>query len=162
MFPSTLLTFALAPGGSPPARGAADSSAASASRVSAWTEWGTLKTIVVGHAHDACFPPTQPGFQPSVNLEGGSGAKFSGNLDTLDESYGAGRLIAQEIGWPQGKKHESTIAAANAQLDNLARVLTERGVDVRRPDRIDWSRQLRTPHFKVGNQYCATCPRDVV
>ena len=71
---------------------------------------------------------------PSINLEGGSGAKFDGSLDGLDESYGAGAIIEQEIGWPIGPKKASTIAAANAQLDHLARVLAERGVEVSRPD----------------------------
>lgn len=130
--------------------------------VNAWTEWGTLRAVIVGHAWDACFPHTQPGFKPSVNLEGGSGARFSGELSMLDETAGAGMYIAQEIGWPLGPKKASTIAAANAQLDNLARVLSERGVAVSRPDRVDWTRPLRTPHFESPNQYCATCPRDVL
>jgi glycine amidinotransferase len=135
---------------------------ATAAKVNAWTEWGTLRATVVGHATDACFPHAQPGFMPSINLEGGSGAKFDGSLDGLDESYGAGAIIQQEIGWPIGPKKASTIAAANAQLDNLARVLAERGVEVSRPDTIDWKRPIRTPHFESPTQYCATCPRDVL
>jgi len=120
--------------------------------------------VVVGHAWDACFPPTQPGFQPSVNLEGGSGAKFASGdgAHAIDESYGVGAIVAQEIGWPVGAKRASTVAAANAQLDNLARVLSERGIAVSRPERVDWTRPIRTPHFEVANQYCTTCPRDVL
>ena len=58
------------------------------------------------------------------------------------------------------------IDAANWQLDNLANVLRERGVRVRRPTdldaNVDWSKPLKTPFFESANQYCATCPRDVV
>lgn len=128
--------------------------------VNAWTEWGKLRAVTVGHAWDACFPPVQPGFVPTVNVEGGSGG--SGSLDSLSESYGVGAYIAQEIGWPRGPKHEATIRAANAQLDNLAQLLEERGIAVTRPDRVDWTQPVRTPHFEVPNQYCATCPRDVL
>ena len=131
-------------------------------RANAWTEWGNLRSVVVGHAYDACFPPTQPGFQPTINLEGGSGARFSGKLADLEESYGAGATIAEEIGWPLGPKRDSVVAAANAQLDNLASVLADRGVMVHRPDRVDWRRSINTPHFEVPNQYCTTCPRDVL
>ena len=49
-----------------------------------------------------------------------------------------------------GPKKASTIAAANAQLDNLARVLSERGVEVTRTKEIDWTQPIETPFFKVG------------
>jgi glycine amidinotransferase len=133
------------------------------SRVNAWTQWGALRSVVVGDAFDACFPPTQPGFRPSINLEGGSGAPYlGGGVESIVESRDVGATIAQEIGWPLGPKRDSTVAAANAQLDNLASVLSDRGIDVYRPERVDWTRPIRTPHFESPNQYCATCPRDVL
>ena len=136
---------------------------ATSTRVNAWTEWGTLRAVVVGHAWDAQFPPTQPGFVPAANEEGGASHLEEGEpVSSIVETSGAGAVIAEEIGWPLGPKKASTIAAANAQLDNLARVLAERGVEVSRPDRMDWSKPLSTPHFDVPNQYCTTCPRDVV
>jgi len=138
-----------------------DNKVAALNKVNAWTEWGTLKAIVVGDAHNAAFPYPQPGFQPAINLEGGSGALFAGKLGH-EETDGAGQFIANEIGWPQGPKKASTIAAANAQLDNLARVLSERGVAVTRPAQIDWTQPLETPFFKAPAQYCSTCPRDVL
>ena len=84
-----------------------------------------------------------------------SGALFDGKLGH-EETDGAGQFIANEIGWPQGPKKASTIAAANAQLDNLARVLSERGVAVTRPAQIDWTQPLETPFFKVRS--CVLCP----
>lgn len=82
------------------------------------------------------------------------------------ETVGTGEVIAHEMGYPsQGEKTQSVVDAANAQLDNLADVLSERGIRVRRPDPdhdIDWSIGMTSPLFDVPNQYCATCPRDVV
>merc|ERR1719174_1558686 len=80
-----------------------DRKTAALNKVNAWTEWGTLKSIIVGDAHNAAFPHPQPGFQPSINLEGGSGALFAGELGHK-ETDGAGQFIAEEIGWPMGPK----------------------------------------------------------
>ena len=138
--------------------------AAEDTRVSAWTEWGTLREIVVGNADKANFPPEHAAMHPAVNPEGGSSTLLPDG--TISESVDAGATIAREIGWPVGPKNQATIDAANWQLDNLARVLSERGVTVRRPndcdEQIDWSQPLQTPFFNVPNQYCATCPRDIV
>lgn len=125
-------------------------------RVNAWTQWGTLKEVVVGVADNACFIPTQPALHPTVNREGGSGATKSKNPN-------AGSIISDELPWPIGPKKQTTIDAANAQLDNLARVLEERGIRVLRPDpSIDWSDDIKTPYFKSASQYCAVCGRDSV
>eukprot|EP00941_MAST-03F_sp_MAST-3F-sp1_P003676 g3676.t1 len=115
-------------------------------RVNSWTGWGELREVVVGVADHACFIPPQPAEHPSVNL---------------DEACGV--AINQEIGWPEGRKKQDTIDAANAQLDAFAATLEQRGIRVMRPSRdIDWSVGLRTPMFEVANQYCSACPRDVV
>ena len=91
-----------------------------------------------------------------------SGALFAGEPQRAGEpghteSDGAGQWIMDEIGWPQGPKKASTIAAANAQLDNLARVLAERGVEVSRTKQIDWTQPLETPFFKVLLSYMTLC-----
>ena len=122
---------------------------AEATRVNAWTEWGTLREIVVGNADKANFPPEHPAMQPAVNPEGGSSALLPDG--TISESVDAGATIAREIGWPVGPKNQATIDAANWQLDNLARVLSERGVTVRRPsdcdEQVDWSQPLKDALF---------------
>jgi len=133
-----------------------------ASKVNAWTEWGSLREIVVGNADNACFPPEQPALVPEANAEGGSSTL--GEDGIVRESIGVGEVVGHEIGWPKGKKNESVVAAANAQLDNLAKIMEDRGIVVRRPDEhgIDWSAEMKSPLFDVPNQYCATCPRDVL
>ena len=140
---------------------------ASAPIVNAWTEWGTLRDVVVGDANAACFPPKSGAFMPTINAEGGQSRIQPNGM--IVESVGEGVALRKELGeegWMCGEKPAAVIAAANWQLDNLARVLTERGIKVRRPsdldDPIDWSGPIKTPFFESANQYCATCPRDVV
>jgi len=134
-----------------------------ATRVNAWTQWGTLREIVVGNANNANFPPPHGAMRPYINPEGGSSSM--GEDGKITETVGAGAAVEREIGWPVGRKNQATIDAANWQLDNLAAVLSKRGVKVRRPNdygQIDWSKPIKTPFFDVPNQYCATCPRDIV
>jgi hypothetical protein len=66
-------------------------------KVNAWTQWGDLNMIMVGHANYACFPPTTPGFRPELN-----------DVET-----------AQWLPWPEGRKHIQVTDAANKELDNL-------------------------------------------
>ena len=133
-------------------------------RVNAWTEWGHLRDVVIGDAHGACFIPPQPAMHPQANPEGVS-CRYDPATGTITETVGTGEIIVDEMGWPEGKKNVNVVEAANAQLDNLADVLRDRGIRVRRPDPdhgIDWSRGMTSPLFDVPHQYCATCPRDVV
>eukprot|EP00548_Thalassiothrix_antarctica_P013169 CAMPEP_0194169460 /NCGR_PEP_ID=MMETSP0154-20130528/4122_1 /TAXON_ID=1049557 /ORGANISM="Thalassiothrix antarctica, Strain L6-D1" /LENGTH=605 /DNA_ID=CAMNT_0038880849 /DNA_START=42 /DNA_END=1859 /DNA_ORIENTATION=- len=133
--------------------------------VNAWTEWGDLKEIVIGDANNACFPPPSPSFAPTINEEG-SVLKFDQATNTVQEHYGRGKILQEELGrWPQGKKSQAAIDAANWQLSNLAELLMDRGIVVRRPTEFpnqDWSLPIKTPFFETQNQYCGTCPRDIV
>lgn len=134
------------------------------SHVNAWTEWGNLKEIVIGDANNACFPPQSPSFHPVINEEG-SVLKLD-ETNTVRETSGRGKILKEELGrWPQGKKGQASIDAANWQLSNLADVLVSRGIKVRRPFEFpnqDWSSAIKTPFFESPNQYCGTCPRDIV
>ncbi len=109
-------------------------------KVNSWTQWGKLKTIVVGKADHACFQPEEPGFKGKVNNE----------------------IIASELNWPIGKKKQSIINAANKQLDNLANILTDLGIKVFRPKPIDFTKAINTPSWQVPNMFCCVCPRDVM
>lgn len=130
-------------------------------RVNAWTEWGSLREIVVGNADNANFPPVSPAMRPTINPEGGQCSLLPDGR--VEESEGSGAAIQREVGWPSGRKRQATIDAANRQLDNLAEVLSQQGVRVHRPSgHIDWSGSIKTPFFESPNQYCATCPRDIV
>jgi len=107
-------------------------------KVNAWTQWGDLDTILVGHANHACFPPSTAGFRPELN----------------DPE------IAKWLPWPEGRKSMEVTDAANRELDNLTAVLQEEGIKVLRPDSMDWHASVKTPFFDVPNQYCSTCARD--
>ncbi|KAL1521243.1 hypothetical protein AB1Y20_020915 [Prymnesium parvum] len=146
---------------SPRLNGASLAAAAAATRVNAWTEWGTLREVVVGDAHNAHFPPRSPALRPAINREGGQ--CFLEPDGSVVEAEGIGALLERSVGWPAGRKAQRTIDAANQQLDNLAAVLRRRGIAVRRPSGgVDWSAPIKTPFFDAPNQYCATCPRDIV
>jgi len=106
-------------------------------RVNSWTEWGKLRTIVVGKADFACFESDEPSFE---------GKKFAKNGSE----------------WPSGKRSQQCIERANRQLDNLASVLTGRGIQVLRPSSIDFSCEVKSPSWRVGNMYNCVCPRDVM
>lgn len=108
--------------------------------VNAWTEWGTLKTIVVGKADFAAFQPEEPGFKGKIN----------------------NAVIAAEIDWPKGAKKQTIIHEANEQLDYLSDILSSRGIHVLRPKPIDFTRSIRAPHWDVDNMFCCVCPRDVM
>jgi glycine amidinotransferase len=109
-------------------------------RVNAWTQWGKLKTVVVGSADNACFAPDELAFKGKINNP----------------------LIAKEINWPSGKKKQSAIDNANNQLNNLARVLSDQGIKVLRPTPIDFNKRIMTPIWEVNNMFCCVCPRDVM
>lgn len=107
-------------------------------KVNAWTQWGDMNAIMVGHANHACFPPSTPGFRPEINDS----------------------KIASWVDWPEGRKKDSVVERANIELDNLSKVLEEQGITVVRPGNLDWKGPLKTPFFEVPNQYTHTCVRD--
>lgn len=109
-------------------------------KVNAWTQWGKLKTVVVGKADFACYQPKEPGFKGKIN----------------------NKVIANEIEWPTGRKKQSVIDHANEQLDNLATILTSLNVNVLRPTPIDFHQEIKTPLWQVSNMFCCVCPRDVM
>tara|TARA_Y100001954_G_scaffold70971_3_gene77812 strand:- start:129617 stop:130621 length:1005 start_codon:yes stop_codon:yes gene_type:complete len=61
-----------------------------------------------------------------------------------------------------GFPSETAIIEAQAQLDNLASILRNRGIIVRRPEAYPANSSIRTPDFSIefGNSYA--CPRDVL
>jgi len=109
-------------------------------KVNAWTQWGKLKTVVVGKADFACFHPEEPGFKGKIN----------------------NKAIEDELEWPIGKKKQSVVDRANSQLDNLAAILKDLGVNVLRPSPIDFGQEIKTPLWQVSNMFCCVCPRDVM
>ena len=109
--------------------------------VNSWNEWDPLVEIVVGRADGAFYEPVEPGNRPQVR---GYDGKSTGEQ------------------FPTGAKPAETIRRANVELENLSEVLRGRGVVVQRPQVMSYDDALVTPTFSVENQYCSTCPRDVL
>lgn len=109
-------------------------------KVNAWTEWGRLKTVMVGKADNACFQPNELASHGKIN----------------------NKSIAAEIDWPIGKKKNIFIEKANEQLNNFANILSNRGITVLRPDPIEFNQSIKTPGWEIAHMFCCVCPRDVL
>jgi len=100
-------------------------------KVNAWTEWGRLRAVCVGVTSNPHYVPSHPAFMQPRN--------------------------DRTKAYPTGAVPEDRVKAAAAQLDNLADVLQEEGVDVLRPDEVDCSLPIVTPDWAVPNQFSTTC-----
>jgi glycine amidinotransferase len=105
--------------------------------VNSWNEWDPLRHVIVGRADDCCIPAAEPAFD-------------------FQAPPGCG------MPKPYGRRPAETVAAANAQLDDFARLLEGRGITVSRPDPIDWDRPIATPDWSVESMMGCMPPRDVL
>ena len=96
--------------------------------ISSWNEWSPLKKIVVGSATDANWPVNDPVFSRE------------GEKTTWKESP-----------VPRGPVPERIIEETNEDLDSLATTLMSLGVEVVRPDPLN---------FQVHDGMYCYCPRD--
>ncbi|NEQ86540.1 MAG: glycine amidinotransferase [Moorea sp. SIO2I5] len=108
--------------------------------VNSWNEWDELEEMVVGIADYASFEPKEPGNHPKLR----------------DQN------LAEIIPFPSGPKDPKVLEKANEELNGLAYLLKSHDVIVRRPEKIDFTKSIKTPYFEVANQYCGVCPRDVM
>ncbi|AOW98079.1 glycine amidinotransferase [Moorena producens PAL-8-15-08-1] len=108
--------------------------------VNSWNEWDELEEMVVGIADYASFEPKEPGNHPKLRNQN----------------------LAEIIPFPSGPKDPKVLEKANEELNGLAYLLKDHDVIVRRPEKIDFTKSLKTPYFEVANQYCGVCPRDVM
>lgn len=105
--------------------------------VSSYNGWDPLEEVIVGSALRA----GRVGYEPAFN------------------AYNISPERKLQTGHA---RPEAEIEAAQAQLDNLAKVLEREGVIVRRPSPINSVSQIRTPDFEVQVQGNSACPRDVL
>ena len=96
--------------------------------ISSYNEWSPLKKIIVGSATDANWPVNDPVF------------KEEGSKTTWKETP-----------VPRGPVPQRIIDEANEDLDLLATTLTSIGVEVIRPDPLN---------FQVHDGLYNYCPRD--
>lgn len=110
----------------------------SKSPVWAFNEWDPLEEVVVGIVDNATVP----------ELDAAVDAIMPEHAQWFFKEHG-GKLFPQEM-----------LQKAGEELDNLAKVLTEVGVTVRRPDPMQFSDEYTTPWWKSRGLYAAM-PRDV-
>jgi glycine amidinotransferase len=102
--------------------------------VNSYNEWDLLEEVIVGSAIGAAHVA----YEPALNAYPES-KYFLGN-----------------------KQKEKDVEMAEIQLNNLAKILEERGIIVRRPDKTDYFQPYKTPHFEVPCGNANACPRDVL
>ncbi len=105
--------------------------------VNSYNGWDPLEEVIVGTAVGSA----RIGFEPGLNA-------YCPNKE-------------EQILHATPRSTED-IDLAQAQLDNLAKVLEEEGVIVRRPTPIDFTKAVKTPTFEAPSQNAAACPRDVL
>ena len=108
--------------------------------VNAWNEWDELEEVVIGNADNAYFEPLEPANHPKLRDS----------------------TLADIIPFPAGPKSQRVIDKANEELAGFAALLEAHHVKVRRPEIYNFDKAIQTPDFEVQNQYCSTCPRDVM
>ncbi|AHH99498.1 hypothetical protein [Kutzneria albida] len=105
--------------------------------VNSYNGWDPLEEVIVGNAYGAAKAGFEPAFNPYLR----------------DPS------ARTREGYPRAEKD---IEAAQAQLDNFAKVMRDRGITVHRPTRTDYWTPVKTPDFEVKGQNASACPRDVL
>jgi glycine amidinotransferase len=107
--------------------------------VNSWNEWDPLEEVIVGHIDGAVIPPYHIAVFHNI-------APPSRRLLRLFGGIRYPRFLAKR---------------ARQELDGLVRLLEAEGVRVRRPDRLNFARLCRTPHWS-SRGFTVACPRDSV
>lgn len=110
----------------------------SQSPVRVFTEWDPLEEVIVGVIDDIRIPEWDLGLEAVIPKK--SKEFFKTN---------AGKRFPKE-----------QVLAAKQEVDNLAAVLAERGVIVKRPNPVDHHSPVKTPHFQIGGGFYSAMPRD--
>ena len=105
--------------------------------VNSWNDFDPLKHVIVGRADHSCIPPEEPATSEKVPID-----------STMRGMWGPRPL--------------ETVEKANIQLDNLVKVLTDRGVKVDRPEPLQWNQPVITPDFRTGSMMTCMPPRDTL
>lgn len=110
------------------------------SPVCSYNEWDPLEEVIVGVIEGAAIPSWDVALKATMPQEHWS-------------------LFERQGGDPFDKE---LIARAAKELDEFARILTEEGVKVRRPDRIDHAVPFSTPKWQSKGGLYAAMPRDLL
>eukprot|EP00929_Paragymnodinium_shiwhaense_P041332 TRINITY_DN21475_c0_g1_i1.p1 TRINITY_DN21475_c0_g1~~TRINITY_DN21475_c0_g1_i1.p1 ORF type:complete len:405 (+),score=94.38 TRINITY_DN21475_c0_g1_i1:83-1297(+) len=102
-----------------------------------WNEWDPLEEVIVGTAHAGSVPPSEPGHL----------SKVWHMPNTVDDM---GKMRPKE-----------KVDKAQAELDNFAQVLADRGIVVRRPEHVS-NTSVTAPYWHCPLMNGWTCPRDTL
>lgn len=105
--------------------------------VNSWNEWDPLKHVIVGRADGTMIQAPELAVQREWPEYGFTSGKYG----------------------PYPKEMEEK---ANEQLDNLARILEQRGIRVDRPTPIDFSQAVQTPDWVQETMFGCMPPRDLL
>jgi len=105
--------------------------------VNCWNEWDPLRHVIVGRADGTMVQAPEP-------------AVFS---DWPEDGFPLGSY---------GPLPGEMVAAANEQLDNLARLLESRGIRVDRTVPISFDQRVSTPEWTQESMFGCMSPRDVL
>merc|ERR1712038_521701 len=109
------------------------------SPVWAWNEWDPLEEVIVGRVEGA----TVPDFTVEVKAN-----TYEKNWDFFTE-HGGKSFPAEHL------------RKAVAEVEEFCNILRHEGVNVRRPEALDFSEEYKTPDFKSTGLYAAM-PRDIL
>ena len=105
--------------------------------VNSWNDFDPLKHVIVGRADNSVIPPEEPASSEKVPVD-------------------------SEMRGMWGPRPTETVEKANAQLDNLAKVLEDHGVKVDRPTPLQWNAPVITPDFRTDSMMTCMPPRDLL
>lgn len=105
--------------------------------VNSWNEWDPLKHIIIGVADNCCIPPHEPASECKIPED-------------------------SDMKGLHGPRSQESVEKANIQLDNLAKILEDRGIRVDRPTPLDFNQEIGTPEWKNGSMFGCMPARDVL
>jgi len=105
--------------------------------VNSWNEWDPLKHIIVGRADGTMIQAPEYAIQ----------------RDWLEHGFPLGKY---------GPLPAEMVEKGNEQLDDFVKILEARGIQVDRPEAIDFSQEIQTPDWKQKSMFGCMPPRDVL
>merc|ERR1719289_150000 len=91
--------------------------------VNSWDEFSPLKHIIVGRPDGSCIAPDEPASKHKIPVD-------------------------SDMKGQHGPRPAESVKKAQKQMDHLCDLLKGHGVQVDRPEPIDWNNKVATPFFE--------------
>ena len=105
--------------------------------VNSWNDWDPLKRVIVGRCDNSVIPPEEPATSEKVPVD-------------------------SEMRGMWGLRPLATVERGNECLENLVKILEDRGVVVDRPTPLQWNQAIGTPDFRNDSMMTCMPPRDIL